>query len=401
MTSEKFSSFKNELESFDKTNTPEKAPDTQGTSSTVLSEIDQNRAEQPLILIIDDDPSVLELLNFTLQENYELLLCQSGEQGVNEVNADVSAVILDIKMRGKDGFQTFIEIKNKFPHLPIIFHSAYQDLKDPYHIMNEYRPFGYIVKEGNARKLWDTIASAVEFHRQLEKNAQLAEALRVAYAQQNKVIEEDRSRFAEALHNDVLQLVGLMAKEMKTALEKKECPSSAHASQQCLYQQEENRFLEQIHAIDSQIREIMNDLHPRTLKDLGIVPALRAYVRQLTQKTTINLDFQPCAEFEELPFDVKLVVFRIAQEAIANIVKHAKVNQAQLLLGQKEDFLWLQIEDEGKGFDSRSILKQKIPQTHGLFFMRENAKRIGGTLNIHSEINEGTTILLEIPRANK
>jgi len=80
-------------------------------------------------------------------------------------------------MEGKDGFQTFTEIKKKFSHLPIIFHSAYQYLKDPYDVMNEYRPFGYISKEGDPKKLLNTVVSAIEYNRQIRKNEILVDDL--------------------------------------------------------------------------------------------------------------------------------------------------------------------------------------------------------------------------------
>ena len=108
-----------------------------------------------------------------------MLSCASGGEALEKVNADVMAVILDIKMQGKDGFETMLGIKTGYPQLPVIFHSAYQDLKDPYEIMNDYRPFGYIVKEGNFRILLDSVRSAVEYFAQIQESVRLAEELRV------------------------------------------------------------------------------------------------------------------------------------------------------------------------------------------------------------------------------
>ena len=77
-----------------------------------------------------------------------------------------------------DGFETFKGIKEKVSHVPIIFHSAYQDLRDPYEVMNEFRPFGYVTKEGSYRLLQDTIDSAVDYYRQILKNRRLLKNLR-------------------------------------------------------------------------------------------------------------------------------------------------------------------------------------------------------------------------------
>ena len=144
---------------------------------------------RPLVLIIDDDRNVRESLKIALNTNYRTTLCASGQEGVEVVHAGVSAVILDIKMEEKDGFETFKEIKQKFLHLPIIFHTAYQELKNPYEVINEYRPFGYISKEGSFRELLDTLNSAVEYYRQIHRNKSLLIRLR----DQNTELEDKNS----------------------------------------------------------------------------------------------------------------------------------------------------------------------------------------------------------------
>ncbi|MBF0240593.1 MAG: response regulator, partial [SAR324 cluster bacterium] len=148
----------------------------------------------PLILIIDDDPVVRESMGYVLEQDYRLLICASGEEGIQKVNEEVDAVVLDIKMKGKDGFETFVELKKLFSHLPIIFHSAYQDVKDPYEVINNFRPFGYISKQGGLKELSDTIVSAVEYHAQIRKNEILVQEFRELNATlENKVVERTQS----------------------------------------------------------------------------------------------------------------------------------------------------------------------------------------------------------------
>jgi diguanylate cyclase (GGDEF)-like protein len=81
-------------------------------------------------------------------------------------------------MKGLDGFATFVELRQRSPDVPIIFFSAYQDLKDPLQILNEFRPFGYVLKDGNPQTLADTLASAVAHYRQSLHNKKLVEELR-------------------------------------------------------------------------------------------------------------------------------------------------------------------------------------------------------------------------------
>ncbi len=134
-------------------------------------------AIQPRLLIIDDDPGLRESIEITLRSRYDLTMCSSGSEGVREMNSDIFCVILDIKMTGMDGFETFRQLKDEYPDVPIIFHSAYQDLKNPLEIMNDYRPFAYVKKGTSFAELMATIHSAVEHSRQIMKNAILISEL--------------------------------------------------------------------------------------------------------------------------------------------------------------------------------------------------------------------------------
>ena len=144
---------------------------------------------KPTVLVIDDDLNVREALKITLGKKYEIVLCSNGEEGVNSVNSEVCAVILDIKMEGKNGFDTFLEIKEINAYIPILFHSAYQDIKNPFEIMNEFRPFGYIVKGEDGKRLLTTLDSAVEYYLQINKNAILLEKLKVQEEQYRTLVD--------------------------------------------------------------------------------------------------------------------------------------------------------------------------------------------------------------------
>jgi len=132
---------------------------------------------KPGILIIDDDLHVREALQIIFKNKYQVILCANGQAGIDNVNTNVFAVILDIKMEGKNGFDTFAEIKKKNLYLPIIFLTAYQDLKDPLEIMNSYRPFGYVIKGAESKQILDTTESAVNYYQQINKNTFLVKAL--------------------------------------------------------------------------------------------------------------------------------------------------------------------------------------------------------------------------------
>jgi DNA-binding NtrC family response regulator len=122
-------------------------------------------ANKPRVLVVDDDKGVREALRFELETRYEVDLVSSAAEGIAAVAARPMVVLLDIKMKGEDGFHAYREIRKIDQVVPIIFHSAYQDVKDPYEIMNQYKPFAYLTKGGDLRELHRQIEMAVEHYR--------------------------------------------------------------------------------------------------------------------------------------------------------------------------------------------------------------------------------------------
>lgn len=98
----------------------------------------------PLILVVDDDPHILAALNLSLRSHYACRLCKSGEEGLERLDDDVKAVILDVKMPGMNGFEVAAHIREQRSTLPIIFHSAFQNLGDPDELAQKYAPCTYL-----------------------------------------------------------------------------------------------------------------------------------------------------------------------------------------------------------------------------------------------------------------
>ncbi len=115
-----------------------------------------------LVLVVDDDENMRASLDLVLLRSYRVKTCANGADGVAAISDDVSVVILDVKMSGMDGFATYHAMREKDADLPIIFYSAYQDVKDPYKIINEFRPFGYITKGEDHMAVLESVAAAVE-----------------------------------------------------------------------------------------------------------------------------------------------------------------------------------------------------------------------------------------------
>lgn len=130
------------------------------------------------IVVVDDDESVRQALNDILGERFTVTPCASAEEGVAAVNDETCAVVLDVKMPIHDGFWACDQIRKKAPNLPVIFYSAYQDLKDPFAIINEHRPFGYLTKDGNLKQLLSMLEAAVRLYQMTLHTKQLVRRLR-------------------------------------------------------------------------------------------------------------------------------------------------------------------------------------------------------------------------------
>ncbi len=140
--------------------------------SRTPGETAQSNAEdsgKALVLVIDDDLSILKALEFTLKEKYKVKLCNSGDEGIRSCDDEVRAVILDIKMPGKNGLQVYEEIRGKHTQLPIIFYSAFQDLLESMSLRRQYKPFGYFDKNGEIDELFDCVDKAVKHYEQIFK----------------------------------------------------------------------------------------------------------------------------------------------------------------------------------------------------------------------------------------
>jgi DNA-binding NtrC family response regulator len=117
---------------------------------------------RPLVLVVDDDDGIRRSLELLLEATYRVRTCAGAAEALEAIDERVAVVVLDVKMTGLDGFAAYRAMREKDVDLPIIFYSAYQDIKDPYEIINEYRPFGYITKGADHTMLLRSIAAAVE-----------------------------------------------------------------------------------------------------------------------------------------------------------------------------------------------------------------------------------------------
>jgi PAS domain S-box-containing protein len=146
-----------------------------------------------------------------------------------------------------------------------------------------------------------------------------------------------------------------------------------------------------------EVRRISNNLMPAALEEFGIQAALRLLAEEIGDKKNMHIDFEARGEFLLLTKRARIYLFRIAQEALNNIVKHAQASNVKLSLCQIEQKIELKIEDDGIGFDSKNIQSQT---SNGLYNIRERVNLLHGSLEIFSQKGKGSVINVLIPLDN-
>ena len=203
--------------------------------------------------------------------------------------------------------------------------------------------------------------------------------------------EDERRRISRELHDQIGQI--LTAVKMNLYTVQKVCRSSEVGSY----------VKDNIEAVDEAlrlVRDLSVDLRPPVLDDLGLVTALRWYVDRYTTRTGLDVEvvIEMLDDNDRFSRDIETACFRIAQEALTNVVRHACASQVVVQLAKDENSLFLSVKDDGVGFDPEQLRKQSSrAATLGLVSMQERAHAAGGIIEIDSEISNGAEIRLSLP----
>jgi PAS domain S-box-containing protein len=247
----------------------------------------------------------------------------------------------------------------------------------------------HLLEDG--KPLYTVILRDITERKRAEQELRLSrEYLRNLYDNLQTIREEERKRIARELHDDLGQTLG--AVRIDLTLLRNTLPAN-------LPELEKNAELIDkllLSAITS-VRRISSDLRPRPLDDLGLVPALQMLAGEFSQRHNIVCEVGAPTEDVRLPDDIASPVFRMVQESLNNVAKHADATHVHIELSMNENILSLTIADNGKGFTAADTKK---PESFGLIGMRERAWAMGGSLEVNSGAtgdSKGTTINISIP----
>jgi len=222
------------------------------------------------------------------------------------------------------------------------------------------------------------------------------EQLRKFASHLQNVREEEKIALAREIHDDLGQI--LVALKIDTGLLKqKYIKATPVISSEDIV----NQFNQLGKMIDNTIqtaRRIMNGLRPEQLEILGFVGAAKAYLQQFEERHQLSCEFLCDAADLELNSQQALALFRILQEALNNIVKHAKASSVKIQLDYDVETLIMKIDDNGVGFDKNNSGRQ---DSYGMIGMKERVILLEGELDITSEVGQGTSVRVEMPYINK
>jgi signal transduction histidine kinase len=200
--------------------------------------------------------------------------------------------------------------------------------------------------------------------------------------------EEERLRLARELHDDTIQSIIALKQRVQLA-------------QKTVKDQASRRTLGELEILAEQtienLRRMTRALRPIYLEDLGLVTALEMLVRETSQNHTVNVEFRKMGDEQRLSREVELAFYRIAQEALNNVVRHSEAQRAELLISFEEKETRLEVNDNGKGFDIPRSPTDFAPNGHfGLLGMRERAELIGARLEVESMPGKGTRLRVRL-----
>jgi two-component system, NarL family, sensor histidine kinase UhpB len=226
------------------------------------------------------------------------------------------------------------------------------------------------------------------FNAMLDAQAASRERLRRIAAGAVRAAEEERKRIARELHDETAQILAALLIQLKT-VRQVEDPARADARLGEL----RTGLAEALEGV----RRFARGLRPPALDELGLGPALTAHGRMVAEVSGLDVRVQVEGVPGALPPEAELAVYRIAQEALSNVVRHARARRVELALERTGDALRLRVADDGRGFDPDDAAGGR--ERLGLFGMRERASYAGGTLQVDSRPGRGTRITAVVPVA--
>jgi two-component system sensor histidine kinase DegS len=206
--------------------------------------------------------------------------------------------------------------------------------------------------------------------------------------------EEERKRVSREIHDGPAQMLAnvMMRSELIERVYRERGAEEGFKEIRNLRQNVRNALYE--------VRRIIYDLRPMALDDLGLIPTLKKYMNTIEEyngNTKIHFESLGCLEDQRLSSRFEVALFRLAQEAVTNALKHAEATEITVKVEVTKETITMLIKDNGKGFDVNEFKKIKDKKSFGLIGMKERLDLLDGKMTINSKIGLGTFIMIQVP----
>jgi two-component system sensor histidine kinase UhpB len=203
--------------------------------------------------------------------------------------------------------------------------------------------------------------------------------------------EEERVRIARSLHDDTAQSISMLIIHLERL--KNAIPADIPDLTRRVAEAENvaTRLLENL-------RKVIWDLRPSILDDLGLLAAIRWFARTNLEAVGVAVEFLDGNEVVRLPSHLETMLFRICQEAVSNIIRHADAHKVSIHLWPQEASIWLEIKDDGRGFDIEQAVGGAVYRKQlGLLGIQERVSLVGGEMEVESAAGSGTCLRVRVP----
>jgi signal transduction histidine kinase len=388
------------------------------------------------VLLVEDSPSDAALLEESLSEcgfgRFEFTHAGTLAEAICLTRqADFDVALLDLTLPDSSGRETFLRAQAQAPALPIVVMTGIQDeaigLEAVRHGIQDYlikgqssgrqtsRSIRYAIERKQSEEALKRVEAALQQERaQLEEKvrrrtaelSKLNEALqnestlRQRAEQEQQLVrrrlseaqETERGRISRELHDSLGQ--DLTALKLGLRNLRGQGPFAGVAGDNLA------KLEKMTEGLMSEIHRLAWELRPSVLDDMGLDQALQRYCQEWFQITGVPVDFHADGDLEinRLPREFESILYRVAQEALTNVARHARAKLVSVLIERRPGFVLLIVEDDGRGFEAQRVSEAPAsPDKLGLLGMQERARLAGGSLSIESTPGTGTAVFARLP----
>ncbi len=345
------------------------------------------------ILLIEDNPGDIRLLQEYLKEGstcqFQIVQADRLSRGLERLaEACFDAVLLDLSLPDSQGLDTLVRLHEAVKGVPIVVLTGTEDEALGVQLIQAGAQ-DYLVKgQVTGHLLIRSIRHAAERKRAEEELQRTLGELRTLSRRLEVVREEERTRIARELHDELgmrMTCLKLDLSRLQSVIKDASRPKVAEMFRS---------MIEQVDATIAAVQGLVAELRPGVLDDLGLVAAIEWQCRDFERRSGIRCLLD--SKQEDIPLDSAraTAAFRICQEALTNVVRHAGAQEIRVHLDKLDGELLLEIHDDGQGI----LPEQDVDaMSLGLLGMRERASAVGGAFQIVGLPGQGTTVTLRVP----